>query len=420
MVKQTSADKKSFNPVSIAIAYFVIMTSIDTNLNVFMPKIAWYIVQLGFYFFVILSLRRIKKRFTIYHFGAGLVFLIVYFLSFFTSSLLSVHYSAMLFFVRWGIPLFLLGVSVDDFGDLLAKLRFASLISLLLTILGIFVLKTNSSVTQAYSQDTGYQTLIPFAVFGADFLLLKKKSAIILMIASFAIVIMSGARGPLLAFLICFALELFFGSKNKIRMLICFGAFAVIVLLLYSLFFDRAIELLIDAFEKRGLSLRILERLKAGTLGTDSGRKALSTFAFEYSKSHLFYGTGLINDRILLFENLTVDTNKTVFGYYCHNIFLEIMMQYGLILGVLMCLMFILLIFVQFRINKTPESRSITIILLSAGLLPLLVSYSYATYECFYLFFGFIFTQFFQSKRKAKHNNNAALSKIANFSYSKS
>ena len=115
----------------------------------------------------------------------------------------------------------------------------------------------------------------------------------------------------------------------------------------------------------------------------------MSEYAFNYATNNVIRGTGLINDRILLYNSLSVDTNKTVFGYYCHNIFLEKLMQFGLIPGILFCGAMIYVIIKQFIIRASDDDKGIMIILLTVGLLPLLVSYSYLSYQYYYLFIAF-------------------------------
>lgn len=384
---------------NIAIAYYFIMISVNSNFRVFIPNGVWFAIELVFYILLLFSLKSIYKSFNKYHCFVVILFLLVYLPSFIFTSNKEVHYSFLDFLVRWGLPLFLLGLSVNNYNDLFNKMKGVSVLYCIFAVIGIFLLRTNASVVDSYSQNTGYQSLLPFAVFGVNFFCFKKKHSIFFIILSFAIMLIGGARGPLLAFLLCFFVEFLFLTKFSIKKITGCFALIFVILFFYEFFYEEFLNNLILVFTNGGLSTRILEGLKLGTISTDSARNQLSAFSVSYSVDHLFFGTGFINDRIILFNNLTVDTNKTVFGYYSHNILLEMCMQFGLVAGLLVFLIFAIIVIWQFRIKSTSQEKGLFVVFLSVGLFPLFVSYSYISYQYFYLLIGFLLTRFYRSKR---------------------
>lgn len=122
-----------------------------------------------FLFLVINAFPIIKRAFTKKSIVFMLCFILVFWVSFMVAPnekiLIEVLYAA----IRFGFPCFFLGISISDTQDLMNKLRVSSAIILACITLSIFVFKSNSILSTAYSQDMGYESLIPFVVFGGGF-----------------------------------------------------------------------------------------------------------------------------------------------------------------------------------------------------------------------------------------------------------
>lgn len=105
-------------------------------------------------------------------------------------------------------------------------------------------------------------------------------------------------------------------------------------------------------------------------------------------------------DRIYLY-NLNIIASKTasVWGCYCHNIFLELMMQFGLIPGLLIGCTILRRIFFKITGSDSYFNIRLIIIFVSIGLFPLLVSRSWITYPFFYFLVGLLFNPIFKNKK---------------------
>lgn len=379
-----------YNPVNTAIVYYVLMISVNNNFLVVIPRELWLFVELFFYILFVRAIRHIVSSIRPKHVLLISVFIIAYLVSYMFAKDTVIHYDVVLVILRWCAPLYFLGLAVNDSQNLFSLFKIVSVVTIVFSLFGIFVLGSNSAMLWAYSQDTGYQALFPFAVFGADFFGNKKKSSILVMVLSFVLMLMGGARGPLLAFLLCFVLEFFFLFDHKSRNVIIYISVIIILVLLYFIFFDIIMDFLIQTFSSLGISVRVLTGIRSGSISADSSRSQLADFAIQYIKDHPFSGTGFINDRRLIYDNLTVDSNKTVFGYYCHNFFLEICMQFGLIIGFIISVLFCRKVFKSISKKNDSHCRLLVSVLLSIGFFPLMVSYSYLTHQYFYLLFGFM------------------------------
>ena len=256
--------------------------------------------------------------------------------------------------------------------------------------LSIFVFKSNSILDSAYSQDMGYEALVPFVIFTG--ILLKKRTAynIFGMIASIIFVVMSGARGPLLCLLLsCLVLFLIYAQmdiKKLLAVAVIGGFCAVIVFINYQ----AIMQWLISVFDSFGVSTRILYGLLNKDLSDDVMRGRLRSFAWEYVKNHVIGGTGFVNDRQLIYESLLVGVAQGASGTYVHNFFLELMMQFGLVPGLFMSVLFSTKLIKSFSRQYSFNTKLFLSMLLSIAFWPLMISRSYLSVAYFYLLSGFL------------------------------
>lgn len=381
-----------YEPVNIAISYYCVMLCIYTSFASIIPGIAMTMIQMMFYMLTANAIFCIGRSLNYKHITFCFLAAIALIISLFVANDTDVFSRVGLTLIRWCFPLFFLGAAVRDVGDLKQCLRKASAVIITLTYISIFVTKSSGNVVEAYSQDVGYQSVIPFVVFFSDYLLQRKKKDLIGVLLAFFAILMSGARGPLL----CAAIGFFmvwiclgkFDCKKVVVTLVTLILLSAVVIVLYQ----DILLALIQLFNKFGISTRVLTGLAGSNIAYDSSRSMLSNFALDYAKSHILFGTGIINDRKLIYDNLTINSNKTVFGYYCHNFFLENLMQFGLAPGIVICTVWVKNFVSPLRRCNPENVRIIAIVMCAAGFLPLLVSYSYITYQYFFLLAGFVFS----------------------------
>ena len=382
----------NYDPVNLAVSYYFVMLCVYTSFNSILPGIVMIAAQMLFYALTLNAWSNITRSLNYRHIAFIFLATIVFIVSFFFAKDENVFGQVGLTLIRWCIPLFFLGAAIRNVDDLEEKIKVASILILGFTYISIFVTKSSGNVVEAYSQDVGYQSSIPFVIFLSDYLIKRKIGDLIGAVLAFFAVLMGGARGPLL----CIAIAFF-------MLWICFGKFdgkssvvSFVVLVVFSIlalvFYQDVLLMLISLFEKFGVSTRILMGLVENSIADDSSRSTLRNFALDYAKQHILLGTGVINDRKLIYDNITITSNKTVYGYYCHNFFFENLMQFGLVPGVIICAIWLKTIFSPMRRFNPNTLIIVATVMVAAGFLPLLVSYSYTTYQYFFLLIGFAFS----------------------------
>lgn len=382
----------NYDPVNLAISYYFVMLCCYTSFNSILPGLVMSAIQFLFYVLTINAVFCVAKSLNYRHIIFMFLAIVIFIVSFLFAKDEEVFVRVGLTLVRWCIPLFFLGASIRDVDDLRRKMKIASIVILGFTYISTFVTQSSGNVIEAYSQDVGYQTVVPFVIFFSDYLIERKKMDLLGVVLSFLAVLMGGARGPLLCVAVAFFLVwICLGRFDGISIIVSFGMVIILSILILS-FYQEILLTLIQIFDKFGISTRILTGLAGNNIAEDSSRSTLRSFAFNYAKQHIMFGTGIINDRKLIYDNLTINSNKTVYGYYCHNFFLENLMQFGLLPGIVVCAIWIKNICFPMRRFNPICLRVIAIVMCVAGFLPLLVSYSYITYQYFFLLIGFTFS----------------------------
>lgn len=211
-----------------------------------------------------------------------------------------------------------------------------------------------------YSLVYGYQVLFPAAVFTND-VFAGRKSSVPWFLACVVQVILGGSRGPMLLLVGYCGLLLIRNWKRmpKLKYLI-----VLLLAFLGFLLSDAALTWL----ESLGEHSRTIRMLLEGSISDDNGRDALQTAALELIKTGGPFGWGIYGDRAVL--------SQYHFAGYPHNLFLELLTNYGWLLGGLMCVIICFDIIRMIIFCKHPVWWEIYTILLICAM-QLMVSQSY-------------------------------------------
>ena len=213
-----------------------------------------------------------------------------------------------------------------------------------------------------YSMSFSYGCLLPMVALYRR----KRKLSFLASAFLFLAVLAVGSRGAALVFLAYVFIDI---ARSKV-----WYAFLLIAFLSMG-------YLLLDAFngwlEIVGIHSRTLSLLFSGEIDQDSGRGFIYNMFFLLMDSHP-YGLGLFGDRIYLG------------GSYCHNILLEMWINWGYIgIMIIWPLFLILLIRTYFRSEKVNRNRIICYTLILIG--PLMASGSYLIDFKFGLYCGLLY-----------------------------
>ena len=157
-----------------------------------------------------------------------------------------------------------------------------------------------------------------------------------------------------------------------------------------------------DEYKKRWERKRNIEKLIKNDIEKDDIRELLRNTSFQYALDHPFWGTGLLNDRIFLYNiGFITSPTATVYGSYSHFFFAEVLMQFGLIPGCLLVFFLFRQLWTRIFKGTSVDEQNLFIISVTVGLFPLLVSRSWFTFPLFYFLLGLLFSA--KSKKQCQN-----------------
>ncbi len=225
---------------------------------------------------------------------------------------------------------------------------------------------------------------------------MKKPNPLNLSVAALGgfVLVSLGTRGTVVCFLAFIVLMLLLFQKNKHPILL------TILFLLMAVFlvFGGLLDLLHDFAEEFGLSLRVLDKLESGDFGQSTGRAMIAERVLEYILLYPLTGLGIYSDR------------RVAGGQYAHNILLELLIDFGVILGSLLFVLLVVLIArAVFCVRRYEKENGTSIILLayiSCGFLKVFLSGSYLNEDTLFFLIGFCFAILREEKLEKWRSHN--------------
>lgn len=198
-------------------------------------------------------------------------------------------------------------------------------------------------------------------------------STLILAILGSLLILIAGCRGALVCLIMgVLVFYLFIRQMKPVnRFLMIFGS--IILVLLLIVFWNTILSAIQTVTEALGLSSRTVDKLAGNDFLSDSGRSRIIRIL---SNRVRVFGYGLFGDRGL--------TN----GRYAHNIFYELIIDFGWPVGTLLFIAWVVLII--FALVKSDiAARQLICVLLPGGCFKLFLSGSYLAQEpAFYMLLG--------------------------------
>lgn len=276
---------------------------------------------------------------------------------------LYIRQSSLRFLLPILLPTFLAVVSIRNFQILVDTLYYISWCTLGLVLMYALSFFVGRIVFEAYNMSFSYGALIPA-------LSLYSRKTFWSIIASFFMLLMIvalGSRGAAIIFVIYLLYDFFINNKRFFWVFLLVG-FTFYLLLPYF----------IEILSELGITSRTLSLLLSGNIDKDSGRTVIYHDCLERLMSSPIMGLGLFGDRVILN------------GTYCHNIFLEMAINFGLPLSIFLILGLLIWIVIRyFQFNAINKTFFMMIVL--AVLLKLFVSNSYLESYDFALLIGMLY-----------------------------
>lgn len=288
------------------------------------------------------------------------------------------------------VPAFLFGIRIKNFEGLLERLYYPAVISFAVTIVYQFLYANIQSSITNYFMNVSYKVL-PAVLIIISNVLWKKRSIlrIFLCICAVGFVISLGARGPIL----CILALVIFSYIKKVGLK---KVTIIISLLVLVLFYVLSSKTTLDFINRQlssvfGIDSRVIQMLSSGELLKSDGRDSLSEAVFTEIVENPFAIRGLYADRIATagISNYEVYLFIDEMGVYVHNLVLELVLDFGIVIGGGFVIWLVIQILNKF-IKSPDENFWIFAVFVSVTVVKLMVSSSFIIEKNFFFLIGML------------------------------
>lgn len=357
----------------------------------YIGQLSEYIIPIIYGFTILLSIKELK----VFVGDFFLLFFIVtmYFLSPVVHPNTGDYWSSQyLTFLGLVLPFYLLGNYIIQKNTIDRMLNILFILSNVTIVLKLsYFLGFDSSEriwTAGGDMDTAYK-LLPHICLVVYYSF--KKTApwnTIISVISIIYLLLLGTRGALLILLICVTIMYLMINKSKNKIWIVTGVVCIVLVVIYTPLFYIIIDWLEKLSSQLGMSVRIFQKLKLGTLGDLSNRDMHAKTIHEALSVVPFSGLGIYGDRVLN-------------GSYAHSILVELWADFGYVIGSILIIVIVYVLVKAFYVTKSVNERAFLVIVMSNGLFKLFFSGSYITENMFFLMLGICMAIIRKSKCKA-------------------
>lgn len=204
-------------------------------------------------------------------------------------------------------------------------------------------------------------------------------------------IVLGGSRGPLLCIAIFVAVYLIMriADEKLIIKLVMAAVIGILGLIVYSNF-NHIINIITNIMEQIGFTSRTLMMLLEGNVADDNGRQRIWNAAIQMIKDNPL-GYGALGTRHIIYNYHDVG--------HCHQIFLEILVDFGVIIGGILILFFLINTFRIFTLNTIGKWRNVFLIFFARAF-QLMLSGTYWHVASFWGCLGTGMAIYFCRKRK--------------------
>ncbi len=272
--------------------------------------------------------------------------------------------------LRW----FIVGLAILPDKDLMDLLGIVSCFAIIIETAFLVVYMIPRGLVGHDDMNRAYQ-ILPNAMLAFNYAFNNKKKLVwIISLSSIFYLLSLGTRGPLLLLIAyVFIKTLIVFSKNRRKFGLLLGAVCVVgAILLIPGVFDGVLKIVGSVFETLGLSTRIVDFLSEGTvLSYAAGRDELSEIALQKIAERPFLGYGVYGEWPWFYWNV-------------HNLYLELFIHYGVILGSAILLWVLKLVFGAYK-TKNVYSKDMILMFIFFVFLRGFFGGSYLMYGTFFL-----------------------------------
>ena len=223
-----------------------------------------------------------------------------------------------------------------------------------------------TTLQQNYSMSFGYNMLLPSTIFLFYGLRNKNRFFIILSLVGGLEIFMLGSRAAAMSLVLFGVLYLLLISsritakKHSGIIIVVF----LLIILMFVFFYEDILLLISGLFQSIGFKSRTVARMLDGSFADDKIRSEMWQKTLELISSNPFFGKGFLSDRYFI-------------GNYCHNIALELFLNFGFFAGGAIIIFLIYHTIKMLFRCKNADWLGIFLVFFSCCFLRLLVSYSF-------------------------------------------
>lgn len=225
-------------------------------------------------------------------------------------------------------------------------------------------------------------------VIAAFWIAIHRKNALFWLIAPISLIVLmiTGSRGAFLCVLVYLLLELLLSKKTHIAVKLLFIVVAALI------FFNMEFIMLeIDtALKEYGYHSRTVEKFFEGTLQEDSGRGEIFKHSWQILWERPVTGYGMAGSMPVLFERINGIKAMGTQGTYSHNLFIELLMHFGVFLGGFICIWIVYHLVCAFFRSRNKNTYNILFLFAALVLPKLMVTGTYLTESNFFIFLGLL------------------------------
>ncbi|MFW7420202.1 hypothetical protein ACODH8_08305 [Vagococcus fluvialis] len=374
--ENTDLDKQDSKlSLSISFSFFSIflvnlfnnLSFIETNSPILLiPKM---ISMLIFLFAIPAFIQRLTLKNTLIIL-ALLFFMIINF--YFTTNIGEFRNTFKSFFLMC-LPVFLFGLCISNFEKLLKYLVFFAKLSAFL-VFSFYLFNLIDMKDKLYLMGFGYSLIFFVLLLIDDFRLNKNKISMISILFLIPFLLVTASRGVfacIISYILLFLYQNIIFRKNIKKTIVLLLSTASIYLLR-----EKLLLYIFLFFERRGIYSRTLNSLVNGTITQSSGREYI-------------YKPIILEIMQEPFKIRGINAEYNLVGIYAHNFILEIIYQFGIIIGIIIIGYLFYLIIKGVSLKKRSRNINSILLCLIATWVPyLLISSSIWVTAYFWLFLG--------------------------------
>ncbi len=361
--------------VILTVQYFVLIffDFIGTSTGAAIQLLSKGLVGLTFVYALIPVLKRNKIRFIAIYFIAIFVFLLHY-IVFPENKTYMVELFFPIFFMS--LPSFIYSLSIREFSVLKEIMKKSSYIVLVFGVLLGGLIFVGKASVGTYSMSLSYYMLLPSIIFFDELLDEFSLKSLIFFVLSLIVILVLGSRGAILCIIVFMGLKLLRPQTKGIHKKIVMNLGIFSAGLFIFVYLNEIISYMYYSLLNYGIYSRTLSLFLHGKIGASSGRDRIFQRLIDAIMEKPLIGLGIGGDRF------SVSGSS-----YAHNLFLELIVDFGVVIGLVVGLV-ICFIVIKNLIIRDSRKYNFFIIWVAIGLVPLLVSGSYLTTINFWTFLG--------------------------------